>query len=57
MLLWSWLGFLCVLWIAKLQRDFEDARRARRQRLRAQLLGLAPIRGNDGARYTRPGES
>ena len=56
MLFWSFLGFVCVLWIAKLQRDNTNAEAERRERQRAQRLGLAPIPGADGKYQPRSEE-
>jgi hypothetical protein len=45
MILWSFLGFLLVAWITKLQRDHMRQRDGRVQRQRRQRVGREPIPG------------
>jgi hypothetical protein len=45
MLLYSFLGFLLILWLAKLQRDHVREQRNRRDTQQRQRVGLAPIPG------------
>ena len=49
MILWSFLGFLLIAWITKLQRDHMAERADRRERQRRQRVGRAPIPGVQGS--------
>jgi hypothetical protein len=51
-ILWSFVGFILILWLAKLQRDHAREQEARRERQRRQRVGAAPIPGASG----NPGE-
>lgn len=48
MILWSFVGFVLILWLAKLQRDHSRDQDARRDRQRRQRVGMEPIRGVGG---------
>ncbi len=48
MILWSFVGFLLIIWIAKLQRDHARERESRMDRQRRQRVGLEPIPGAHG---------
>lgn len=45
MILWSFVGFVLILWLAKLQHDHSREQNERRERQRLQRVGLEPIRG------------
>ena len=45
MILWSFVGFLLLLWLAKLQRDHAREQEQRRDLQRRQRVGMAPIPG------------
>jgi hypothetical protein len=47
-ILWSFLGFLLIAWITKLQRDHMAERADRRERQRRQRVACAPIPGVEG---------
>ena len=48
MILWSFLGFILILWLTKLQREHMRKQAERRDRQRRQSLGIAPIPGARG---------
>jgi hypothetical protein len=57
MLLYSFLGFLLILWLAKLQRDHTRERDQRRERQQRQRVGIEPIPGATGRPHpTNPDE-
>ncbi len=49
MILWSFVGFVLILWLAKAQRDHHRQQDERRERQRRQRVGLEPIPGTSGA--------
>ena len=54
MILWSFVGFILVIWVAKLQRDHIRGLEQRREQQRRQRIGLAPIQGADGQPRQHP---
>jgi hypothetical protein len=56
MLLYSFLGFLLILWLAKLQRDHTRERDQRRERQRRQRVGIDPVPGAAGRSPINPDE-
>ena len=49
MILWSYLSFLLIAWITKLQRDHMAERANRTERQRRQRVGRAPVPGAQGS--------